>query len=496
MKFTIPDIPEHERTPLVLSLLDRIPQQHESIARLADAIATLKGLKPRPTIQPSALETAPPQAQAAPQKRPGAAKRPRAAQLTIDRDVLVPLPDPPAGAVFKGYEDDRVQERILRAAVIRYRRERGQLPDGSSRLAPLPAAVIPGDHFGPVRQAFTLDQYHDPRGTPPLLRAQVRQLGIDRSAGQLPNLLTPDQEAFHQEKDEGLPTGLPVSSAVGVDDTGARPRGPNGSCLPSGTDLCACLHSRASKSRLNFLEALRRPHTDYVGNEVTQAYGARPPLSAAGTAALTTGPAAFADPAAWQAPLAAAGVTGARHVRRATAGALLGSLVAHGVSPAWVGRSDGAPPFDVLAQASGWLHAERPRAPMVPFGAAPRQALADVRHRRWALYQERKAYRQKPDPSQQAGLAPRFDALCARQTGYPSVDGVLTELRAHKADRLRRRDRPAVPLHNNVSARHRRADGTRRTVRGGTRRAAGRRCRDTFASLTKTCRCLGVNFWT
>jgi hypothetical protein len=56
----------------------------------------------------------------------------------------------------------------------RYRRERWQLPDGSSRLAPLPADGLPGDHFGPVLQGgFVLDQYHGQRITQPL-QAQVR----------------------------------------------------------------------------------------------------------------------------------------------------------------------------------------------------------------------------------------------------------------------------------------------------------------------------------
>ena len=55
--------------------------------------------------------------------------------------------------------------------------------------------------------------------------------------------------------------------------------------------------------------------------------------------------------------------------------------------------------------------------------------------------------------------------------------------------------RPEVPLHNNTSERHVREYVTRRKVSGGTRSDAGRRARDTFASLKKTCRCLGVNFW-
>ncbi len=36
----------------------------------------------------------------------------------------------------------------------------------------------------------------------------------------------------------------------------------------------------------------------------------------------------------------------------------------------------------------------------------------------------------------------------------------------------------------------------RRKVSGGTRNEDGRRGRDTFASLKKTCRKLGVSFWT
>jgi hypothetical protein len=495
MPFTLPNIPENERTPVVLQLLDLCQQMQAYIARLEEEIARLKGLKTRPVIQPSLLESPPPQAPAPPARRPGSDKRSKNSQLTIEREVLVPLRDPPAGAVFQGYEDYVVQELILRAEAIRYRRERWQLPDGTSRLAPLPAAVLPGDHFGPMLQSFILDQYHDQRVTQSLLLTQLRQVGIDISAGQLHNLLTRDRDAFHQEKEEVLQAGLQVSSYVGVDDTGARHQGHNGSCLHIGNDLFASFHSSDSKSRLNFLEALRQPHSDYVVNDVAQAYWASQELSAALIEALTAGAETFTDAAAWQAHLAAVGATGPRRVRIATEGALLGSLVAHGVSPELVVLSDGAPQFDVLVHASCWLHAERPLARMVPFCEAHRQAIEGVRQRLWELYQQLKAYRQKPEPSQKAGLAARFDALCAWQTGYPSIDGVLQEMQVHKADLLRVLDRPEVPLHNNISESHIREYVTRRKISGGTRSDAGRRCRDTFASLKKTCRALGVNFW-
>jgi hypothetical protein len=65
----------------------------------------------------------------------------------------------------------------------------------------------------------------------------------------------------------------------------------------------------------------------------------------------------------------------------------------------------------------------------------------------------------------------------------------------HQEDLLRVLSRPEVPLYNNTSERHIREYVTRRKVSGGTRSDSGRRARDTFASLKKTCRCLGVIFW-
>jgi len=182
-------------------------------------------------------------------------------------------------------------------------------------------------------------------------------------------------------------------------------------------------------------------------------------------------------------------------VRIATEGALLGSLVAHGVSADLVVVSDGAARYDVLVHASCWLHAERPLHRLVPFCEAHRQAIEGVRGRVWELYQRLKAYRRRPDESSRPALEAEFDALCAARTGYPSVDGVPAEMAAHKADLLRVLQRPEVPLHNNVAEGHIREYVTKRKVSGSTRSEAGRRCRDTFASPKKTCRALGVNFW-
>src|SRR3954454_23835851 len=331
MRILLPDIPEAERTPLVRQLLEiialqqeRIQQLEERVQQLEDEIARLKGLKARPRIAPSALERPPRPPRDPDAKRPGSAKRSKTAELTITTEKVIPLVDKPPGSIFKGYEDFVVQDLVLQPRVIRYRRERWLPPDVQDWWAPLPADVLPGSHFGPDLICFILHQYHHQHVTQPLLREQLHQLGIDISAGQLCRILTQGKDAFDQEKAELLPAALAVSAYVQVDDTGARHQGHNGSCTHIGNELFAVFASTDSKSRLNFLELLRRPHADYVINATAVAYWRRQKLPAAVMDPLRRGPQAFADPAAWHGRLRELGITSVRHVRIASEGALLG----------------------------------------------------------------------------------------------------------------------------------------------------------------------------
>jgi len=502
MRILIPDIPEAERTPLVQHLLEiiylqqeRIQQLEGRVDQLEDEIARLKGLKARPRIAPSSLENPPRPPRDPKAKRPGSAKRSKTAELSITETTVIPLPHVPEGAVFKGYEDYVVQDLILKPRVVLYRRERWLTPEGQSLVAPLPADVLPGSHYGPDLICFILHQYHHQHVTQPLLLEQLRQLGIDISAGELNRILTEDKEAFHQEKDELLPAALAVSTYVQVDDTGARHRGHNGACTQIGNEGFASFTSTESRSRINFLELLRQPQTDFVINPTAVAYWQRQKLPQAVVDRLCRGPRAFPDRAAWQGRLRALGITQPRHVRIATEGALLGSLIAHGVSPGLVILSDGAGQYDVLAHAACWLHAERPLARLIPYSENHRAAIAKVRGQIWALYQDLKGYRTQPEPARRGDLEARFDALCAQRTGFPSIDGVLKRMAGHRAALLRVLDRPEVPLHTNLSEGHLRDYVKKRKISGSTRSALGRQARDTFASLKKTCRELGVNFW-
>ena len=88
-----------------------------------------------------------------------------------------------------------------------------------------------------------------------------------------------------------------------------------------------------------------------------------------------------------------------------------------------------------------------------------------------------------------------FDRLFRRRTGFADLNEALRRIHQKRDDLLLVLERPEIPLHNNLSESDIREWAKKRKISAGTRSELGRRCRDTFISLKKTCRKLGVSFW-
>ena len=290
--------------------------------------------------------------------------------------------------------------------------------------------------------------------------------------------------------------GLHVSRHIHADDTGARHRGKNGYCTHIGNEWFAWFESTESKSRINFFGLLRAGRTDYVVNDEALEYmaGQKLPKSILVELEGATDQ-VFADGAQWQAALVGWGITKKRHVRIATEGALLGSVLSHGVSPDLAVVSDDAGQFNVFRHALCWIHAERILAKLVGFNDDQRRDLDQVRESIWRLYRDLKAYKEAPTPKAKRALEKRFDAICATKTCFVSLNRALERMARNKGELLLVLERPDLPLHNNLSEGDIREYVKRRKISGGTRSDDGRRGRDTFASLKKTCRKLGISFW-
>ncbi len=277
------DLSPTELKQLVVRLLADNAEQKRQIAGLREEIARLKGLKGRPQIKSSGME---PGTNAGPaDKQAGRRTRGKMRPRVSVADTIVKAEAPP-GSRFKGYEDFVVQDLVLRARFIRYRRERWVAPDGRTVMAPLPPGV--SGHFGrrqprfcrrsrwnSCRRAelrrFALMQYHQGQVTVPRLMAMLRAIGVEISKRQLMRLLIAAQDAFLAETRDVLRTGLETASWITVDDTGARHKGASGFCTQIGNDHFAWFGTTASKSCLNFLGLLRAGHTDYVVNDAVLA---------------------------------------------------------------------------------------------------------------------------------------------------------------------------------------------------------------------------------
>jgi len=492
----LPESAEHEQTPRVRSLLQVIAQQQEQMQRLEDEIRRLQGGPPRPQLKPSTLEPVGRVEAAA----GGAARRRRGphraktAELKIDATERVPLAGVPDGAECKGYRRFVVQELEIHPHTTCDLLEHWRFPTGEYVTAPVPATAVRGGHYGPQLVRYVLHQYYHAHVTQPLLLAQFHARGIEIAAGQLNHLLTEGHDAFHEEKAALKAAGLATSSYSQADDTGARHQGQNGYCTSLGNERFAWFASTDSKRRVNFLELLQAERR-YAVNAEALAYMAERGLAAGHCERLAAHPVVLADPDAWAAYLRRNLVDSPRAVALAPEGALIGGLAAQGFNLDIGLVSDDAGQFDLFVHGLCWVHAERPLSHLVPLNALDRCAIAWVRRQVWFVYRDLKAYRQAPDPAAKDRITAGFEALCATETTCKPLNEVLHGFQRNHAELLRVLERPDLPIHNNRSETDLRDIVKKRQISAGTRSEVGRQCRDTFASLKKTCRKQGVSFW-
>ena len=503
LNIPIPDIPESEKTPLVLTLLaiiehqaNIIDQLTEEIQLLKDEIARLKGQNPKPKIRPSRLiSSKAKKSKSSKKKRAGSKKRSKTRELEIHHTEYVEPENIPPRSIYKGYNTFVVQDLSIKARNICYRLRTYQTPDGRY-ISAKPPAYLNGKHFSPELVAFILYQHHQCGVTQPLLLEQLREFGVDISSGMLNNILIEGKDDFHREKDRMITAALQVSDYINVDDTGARHKGKNGYCTHIGNPYFSWFESTESKSRINFLKLLRAGHSDYFINADAIAYMEANKLpKKAMTAVIEAMGNVFANDSQWEDFLSGNRITKERHVKVATEGALIGSIIEHGVSNHLVIISDDAGQFNVLLHALCWIHAERSIAKIIPHTEQAKTDLEAVRDQIWKLYKGLKRYREAPSPEDKKRLEEKFDRIFTTKTASAMLNAALKRIHANKAELLLVLERPDIPLQNNGAETDIREYVKKRKISGSTRSDTGRRCRDTFTSLKKTCRKLGISFW-
>jgi hypothetical protein len=250
--------------------------------------------------------------------------------------------------------------------------------------------------------------------------------------------------------------------------------------------------SADNKSRIGFLTHLHGGLPTYVVNESALAQMRLAKLKAEVIERLQATPFAGGN---WTVYLDQLDIHDVRHRRMVTEAAMVAALRQTGIHPQLALVSDGAGQFDILEHGLCWVHTERLIHKLIPGNDAQRSEQQRLRGELWAYYTDLKDYRQAPTPEKVKALDADFEALFGQRTGWVTLDRLLRRIRRRKKALLLVLTRPEVPLHTNASETDIRDYAKVRKISGGTRGETGRQCRDTFASLKKTCRKLGVSFW-
>ena len=491
-----PTIAENEHTPLVDVLLEISAWKDQRIDELEQEILKLKGETLKPKISPTKMDKEDETDKAASSKNVTKPEKiSKTKSLKIDETVVIEPENIPVGAKFKGYRDVVIQDIIFKTHNTCYRLAQYQCPDGHYVSGEMPKGFA-GCHYGKELISYILYQYHHQHVTQPLLLAQLHDIGVEISSGRLSEFITENLDVFHNEKDEILKVGLSVSTYIHADDTGARHDGKTGYCTHIGNEFFAWFSSTEAKSRVNFLSLLNKGiGANYVLNDGAFEYMTRQKLPKLVQEKLLNKAHTLNEKTHWESWLDELKVIKPTHRKTATEAALLGGLFAQDI-PVDLGiMSDDAGQFNVFDHALCWIHAERVINRLIPLNSNQAIAVEEIRGEIWAIYRDLKAYKSNPVAAQADNIRQRFQELCQTKTCYATMNEALKRMGKNEHELLRVLDKPYLPLHNNLSERDIREYVKKRKISGSTRSESGRRCRDTFASLKKTCRKHGVSFW-
>jgi hypothetical protein len=500
MNFKIPEIPsEDEKNPTVNKLVETlwscfrvIQELIDQVNLLKDEIAKLKGQKPRPKLPPSktAEDAKNKSSSQNSNMHRSATRRPRKKeQKTISPNNI------PDGSIFKGYELYNVQDIRIESVEIQFRLAVYLTSDGSRIRGELPVEYQQG-HFGAELITYCLSQYYQCHVTEPLLLQHLYEMGIDISAAQLSNILIQDKESFQQEKEEILESGLKHSQFVNVDDTGSRHDGKNGYCTALGSPLFSYFQSTDSKSRINFLKILQRNQELYVLTDEALDYVFDQNIGEKAQEVLEKNKnRCVQGNDAWEKFLKKQKIESTKNRRIATEGALLGGALKNGLNKDLLLLSDAAKQFAVFKNGLCWVHEERHYRKLIPISSEEEAEIASVRSDIWDFYESLKGYKANPTIARQKELSEKFDQIFSKTYVSIAINSLLKNTRARKEGLLLVLQYPFLPLHNNDSERDIREYVKRRKVSGSTRSINGRKARDTFTSLKKTCVKLGIGFY-
>jgi len=492
----------------LLNLIEKLSadlrDSRAEVQALRDEINHLKGEQGKPKVKANkrAAETSKHSSEKERKETRARHKSSKKAENQIDREEVVKIKpeDMPPDAKFKGYEEVVVQDILLKADNVRFRKEKYY--SASSKKTYL--AKVPRGYegqFGPGVKALIPAFYFGMGSSEPKILEFFANVGVNISKGELSNLLIENQDEFHAESDAVYESGLRSSAWQHTDDTLTRVNGQNQHCHVVCNPVYSVYRTLPRKDRLSVLDVLRngRPRRFRLNQDalaclenVQISQATRQSLQAC-SSEQEMDEADFQKHLTWMLPR-----LGKQQRKEITDAA---AIAAYWAEQEWpvidILLCDDAPQFNKLTRwmMLCWVHEGRPYKKLHPVVSLHRELLDDFLKRFWDYYHELLTYKQSPSEAERIRLEVDFDELFAAQTGYQALDERIAKTRAKKASLLLVLKHPELPLHNNAAELGVRRRVRKRDVSFGPRTEMGRRAWDTFMTLAETARKLGVSFY-
>ncbi len=429
-------------------------------------------------------------------------RHPKVSTIEIDREQLCPV-DPtflPDDAIWKGYDDNVVQDIRIQRDNVKFRRESWYSPSRQQTyLGDVPAGYE--GEFGPHLKTHILSMKYVNGMSIPKIHEFYETVGIRISRTYISDRLTKHLDIFHQEKQALYHASLEQGRYQHIDDTTSRVNGQNHYTHIVCSPWAMLFFTTPRKDRLTILDILQHGGARYfLFNEeafsllkqlkVPKKYIRR--LQELDSDRHFTEP----DMAAILSALCPDPDKGATHrtrIQEAGAIASYHQQLEHPLVEVLV--CDDAPQFKLLTEeiALCWVHEGRHYKRLQPVVPEHRVHLDDFLQQFWAYYRRLYLYKHAPTDEQARILSTDFDTLFSATTGYADLDERIAKSAAKKSALLTVLRYPEVPLHNNPAEHGARMQKRRDDVSLQTKTDLGTQAKDTMMSIVETCKKLKVN---
>jgi len=415
--------------------------------------------------------------------------------LRIDKNQL------PEDAIFKGYKSSFVQDIIIQAENVEFKKSTYYSPSlNKTFMAPLPAGY--SGEFGPRLRQLVISLYHESHMTQSGITSFLANHAIPIGTGSVSRILTlsPEKEGFHQEKSDIVMAGLQSANYQQMDDTSARVHGKNYYDHILCNEFYTAYFTRAHKDRLTIIDILTQGQMKFTFNEYAFLLMKEMKL-----------------PEKWL-NIIEENYAG-QSVNRQEMDVLLSShfpdlnkqktnrlvllestaIAAYQALPHAVKflLTDDAPQYNKIAMYHPlcWIHDGRHYKKLMPVVMSHRNILDGFITKYWNYYDLLLTYKSYPAQLEADRLSKEFDELFSTQTGYDHLDERIKKTNEQKGQLLLVLDNPFLPLHNNDSEGGARGQARRRDISFHTMSTEGTEAKDTFMTIMQTAKKQAVIFY-